>query len=737
MSLVRWFRKNNRRLMAVFVVGIMLAFVMPTVLQQLSRPGATKATVAHFGADGKITNKDIVNARWQLNLLQRIWAKQFLMGQQDLRLVLLSELLFHDAGTAAAMSQQINSIVRAKQWRISSRQINNFFAQTKGTSELSPIYWLLLKAEAKEAGILISNSFAGKALAPAIYQMTGGRLSANQLVRQIVEQGGISEDIILETFGDLLAIVVYAQNITSTECLTSQQLMHMVSWDKEKIDVEFVKFDSSFFTQSQPLPTQAELIEHFEKYRGFFPGQITSQNPYGFGYKYPEMVQLEYIALKLDDVASLVEIPLPEETEEYFEKHRSEFTVSIPVDPNDPNSEMIEREKTYAEVADSISKKLLQDRIEAKATMILSKAKAFTEAGFEDAQIEEISNEQYGQLAGDYKQAAEQIGIENNIKLYTGQTGLLTADDLAWDRYLGMLYTDGQNQSQIPLAKIVFALKQLDASDLGPYEVARPRIYENIGPMKDNLERIMVLLRVIRAEEPVEPTDINDTCDKTRLELIDESKDEEITKSQLINDIVIEDLKKLKAMTTARSEAEEFLKLVQADDWDKAIEEFNKRYAAKNEAKDDLSAPVIKLQQFTDLSRLSSQDITTMNLNTDNLPGARDLLYRRMKHRDLIDRFFALLPKDKTSPETLPLIMQFEPEASLYVIKDISRSLISRAEYEQDKIPSAYIEETGQSQALALFHYTPENIVKRMKFRWAGTKQPTTKPENTEPNGVL
>jgi len=736
MSLVRWFRKNNRKLMAVFVVAIMLAFVMPTILQQLSRPTATKATVAYFGADGKITNKGIVSARWQLNLLQRVWAKQFLMGQQDLRLSLLGELLFHDAGTAAAMSQQISSTVRAKQWRISSRQIDNFFAQTKGGNELSPIHWLLLKAEAEQAGILISNSFAGEVLASTIYQMTGGGLSANQVVRQIVEQGGISEEIILETFGHLLAIVVYAQNITSTEGLTTPQLMHMVSWDKEKIDVEFVKFDSSFFTQTQPSPAQAELVKHFEKYREFFPGQITSQNPYGFGYKYPEMVQLEYTALKLDEVASLVETPRPEEAEEYFEKHRSEFTVSIPVDPNDPNSEMIEREKTYAEVADFISKKLLQDKVEAKAEMILSKAKAFTEAGFEDVQIEEINDEQFGQLVGDYKQTAEQLGRENNIELYTGQTGLLTAEDLAWDRYLGMLYTEGQNQSQIRLAKIVFALKQLDASQLGPYEVSRPRIYENIGPMKDNLERIMVLLRVIRAEEPVEPTDINDICDKTGLELIDEPKDEQIPKPQLIKDIVQEDLKKLKAMATARSEAEEFLKLVQSDDWDKVIEEFNKRYAAKNSPKDDL-LHVIKLQQFADLSRLSSQDITAVNLNTDNLPGARDLLYRRMKRRNLIDRFFTLLPKDKTSPETLPLIMQFEPEASLYVIKDISRNLISMGEYELEKIPSAYFEEAGQSQALALFHYTPENIVKRMKFHWAGTKQPTAKQENTEPNGIL
>ena len=53
MSLVRWFRKNNRKLMAIFVVAIMIAFVIPSVLQQLSRPGGAKATVAYFDTDRK------------------------------------------------------------------------------------------------------------------------------------------------------------------------------------------------------------------------------------------------------------------------------------------------------------------------------------------------------------------------------------------------------------------------------------------------------------------------------------------------------------------------------------------------------------------------------------------------------------------------------------------------------------------------------------------------------------
>jgi hypothetical protein len=38
MHLVKWFRKNMTKLMAVFVILIMIAFIMPSVLSQLAKP---------------------------------------------------------------------------------------------------------------------------------------------------------------------------------------------------------------------------------------------------------------------------------------------------------------------------------------------------------------------------------------------------------------------------------------------------------------------------------------------------------------------------------------------------------------------------------------------------------------------------------------------------------------------------------------------------------------------------
>ncbi|GAJ06661.1 unnamed protein product, partial [marine sediment metagenome] len=72
-------------------------------------------------------------------------------------------------------------------------------------------------------------------------------------------------------------------------------------------------------------------------------------------------------------------------------------------------------------------------------------AKTLTEADLQDTDIElaNLSAEQLRQRAGDYETAAEQLSKKYEIKVYSGQTGLLSATDMRQDEYLGMLYLRG------------------------------------------------------------------------------------------------------------------------------------------------------------------------------------------------------------------------------------------------------------------------------------------------------
>jgi hypothetical protein len=68
---------------------------------------------------------------------------------------------------------------------------------------------------------------------------------------------------------------------------------------------------------------------------------------------------------------------------------------------------------------------------------------------------------------------------------------------------------------------VVFAVAQLKTSELGPMEVKAPRLYENIGPLKDAREgsggyagKNMMLVRIVAAEKAAEPKSVDEKIDR-------------------------------------------------------------------------------------------------------------------------------------------------------------------------------------------------------------------------------
>jgi len=106
---------------------------------------------------------------------------------------------------------------------------------------------------------------------------------------------------------------------------------------------------------------------------------------------------------------------------------------------------------------------------------------------------------------------------------------LLSPIDMQTDEYLARLYVEGYGQNPVSLAQIAFAVGDLAASELGPFDVRKPRMYENIGPLKDLLGsgrfglldssgQIMAIIRVIKTIKAAEPESIDQTFSTSSLE---------------------------------------------------------------------------------------------------------------------------------------------------------------------------------------------------------------------------
>ena len=646
------------------------------------------------------------------------------------------------------LSQQLKQLIRANEYRISDKQINDIYRRSMG-HDIDWLYWLLLTNEAQLAGIKITDKQAGKMLATAIPQLLRG-VTYSQLVRPIINQRGIPEKEILTTFGKLIAVLEYAKMSCLSEDITAQQIMRTVSWEGESLDVEFVKFDSAVFADTQEKPSEEEIAEHFDKYKKFFAGTVSEENPYGFGYKLADRVQLEYIAVKLDDISKIVTVPTQEEAEEYYQKYREQlFTEQIPSDPNDPDSPLTGRIKSYAEVASDISDLLLQDKINSKAEAILQEAKTLTEPEDTDTEPEDLSTEEMKQAAGNYEATAEELTKKYKVTVYAGQTGLLSAADIQADQYLPRLYLTGYGYNPVGLTQIVFSIDQIDISELGPFDVPKPIMYKNIGPLKDILGQIMVVVRIRKAEKASEPENVSQSYSKDTLRFerdqqkASESKpeaDEEQSKTQDVYSVteeVAEDLKKLAAMkTTTKTKAEEFINLAVKDGWDSTIDKFNQLYR-RQDTEDETDPNVFKLHNLTNLRRIPRVAIEMLATQSEGNPAAPLLINNSKKERQLRNQLYSLVPQDSNTVDSLPLIVEFKPGMSYYCLKSISVKRLNQDEYERIKVLRAYKEDVAQSQSLAAVHFNPENILKRMDFRWAEQEQQADANTEAESEGNL
>jgi len=700
----------------------MFGFIGGGALQQLSRRRA--GTIAYFGKNSKITDNDRMQAQHELEILRMLRADAVLRSQ-DLNGIFLGELLFSEQRASVALINRLKQSIRSNQYQISEKQINDLYRR-----QVPPfIYWLLLQNEAENAGIRISNEQAGELLGRIIPQLFQGQ-TYKQLISAIITQQRIPEQQILTALSKLLAVLQYSAIVCSNEDLTARQITQMATNEEERINVEFVKFDSAVFAEQQQAPGEDKIAEQFNKYKAIAPDTISDENPCGFGYKLPDRVRLEYIAVKLEEVKTIVKRPTQDEMGNYYSRNKLQlYTEQVPSDPNDPNSLTVPKTKSFAEVASSISQQLIKDKINSTATNILQEARTLTEAGLENLKTEsdEITTEQLKEKAGDYKTAAAQLSEKYKIKVYTGQTGLLSPLDIQSDEQMGTLYLQGYGQNPVILNRVVFAVKELAASELGPFDVSTPSMYENIGPVRDMMSMygteasgIMAIVRVIEAHKAGAPESIDVTYSTQRLRLDPNEADTDKDKYS-VKEKVAEDLKKLASLQTTKSRADEFVALAEKEGWPNAVNKFEELYG--HLLKHDPNDPnKFRLQTYPGMRRMLKANLETIALQGKGDPVTPFYLKESDVNKRFIDQLYSLIPPDKNKAEPLPAVVEFKPDMSYYVVKDISVKRIYQEDFDQSKATRLFREDYIQSQSLAVIHFNPENILKRMNFRIAGTE---------------
>ncbi len=735
MNLMKWLRKNNKKLMAIVVIVLMIAFIGGSSFQMLFRgSGGAKRAIAYYGRNHKINHYDRMAADQELEILGALGSDSIArsFGMEGL---LLSELVFRSNREAAVVDMARQTIQRNR-YRISDKQLSEMFDVHRVPGDM---FWILLTEEAQAAGIRKSNEEVGKLLEGVIPQLF--KASYAQVIPSIMNKFNAPEERILTTFGKLLAVLQYAQIISSTQNVTTSQIKHMASGESESLNAEIVQLKASYFANKNEMPPEQTVVAQFEKYKANYPGAVSETNPFGFGYRLPDRVQFDYITLKLPDVASIAKPVTEEEAEQYYQQNRErQFTQKVPTDPNDPNSPQTAQVKSYAEVADTIRSQLQRQRVLTKAEQILQEARNAADVNLPaTAEGKEPTAEQRREKAGDYEKIAAKLGQTHKIPIYSGRTGLLSAMNMQGDKYLRRMFITTYGYTPVPLTQVLFSTKELGEHATILLSMPVATMYVSFGPVRDPMSasaldwtgQIMMIARVVAVEKNAPPENVKIAYSTKTLGLGD--KPDPKSERFSVEEQVVNDVKALAAWDTTKSKAEEFMALATKDGWDKAVAQFNTLYG--KQAKADPNDPnVFRVDNQVGLQRLSKADQQVLAAQISNSPASQIVLDQATNEGMFVDRLRALIPDKSDAPAQMPVLVEFKPNQSYYVLKSLTLQRLTQEEFQKMKGALVRREEYSQVESLMAVHFNPESIIKRMNFRFAETEDQAAAGETKQPS---
>jgi hypothetical protein len=732
MDMIKWIRKNNRKIMVFVVIFSMVSFVIGSYGIQIlvSLFGGGNQLYAEF--DGhKIKSRDYLQAQNELKVLQMLSADRLLMGQNaGLSGPLLVHMLFRDSQLTGDLPSQLKQAAQQGQLPLSIEKIEAYFGQTPQRPE---ILWILLKAEAYRAGFLIPTESARLTLQGIIPQMSGNQIDYAGLIAQLIRSTNLSEGQILRTFADLMSILSYAGNVMNNQAVTINQVRADVARSQERIDAEFVKLSAADFIDPNATVSDADLQKQFDAYKNVAPNQITDENPFGFGYKLPKRVQLEYMILPMDDVKKIIEKPTAEAAETYYSANIEQFRSEIPSDPNNPDSEKVTKTQPFSEVESSILRNLEEQKMTTLASQIFIEARELTEKEFQNINFDEASAQQIQMAAGDYQAAAKQLQEKYKIPVLTGKTGLLGPEQFSQKSILNTLSMQ-QRQNYLRLAELAFAVTK-DKVQRQRIGMPAIRVWTNIGPFSggfyseqlNKYQRLMALVRVVDIQEPAIPESLDLTYAVNGIRLFDAQPEEETTFS--VKEQVKKDIQVLRAMDTVKARAEELAQLAKDQSWEKATEVYNAKYAKQT----------VKIETLTQQQRFSNTDIALIKRHIQENPISARRMQTQLNNGMLTNLFYELLPAQAEATGTLQQVIAFEPQASFYVVKSIVRKPATIEDYLENKAMTALQINASDAAGLALIHFSTDNILKRMKYvqKTAGSDEPLQQEQKNLPSGEI
>jgi hypothetical protein len=299
--MIKYIRKNNKKVLALFSAALMVAFAAQTRYGSPGGGNRGNTVIGHIGT-AIVTEGDLDSAHQQWRLLRQAMVVEY-----------------------PPQSGQYQSFVALA------------FQPTQ-TIDQDPTLYLLLLQEAQKRGIEVSEQDVQNFLTrqQILIQMPSGSVAQFDQIQSVDPDYYID---IREAIAGFLR-VEQASGQAIDLCKFSRPLKDLeLAENHQNITVRTVTFGANKLSGKIPAATPQDLHKQFEQFADVAPsGMASENNPLGFGYKIPDQAKVETIAVSrrmLKDAVLRTKSSYDWEVlaRGYYLKHQAEFPATQPIAP--------------------------------------------------------------------------------------------------------------------------------------------------------------------------------------------------------------------------------------------------------------------------------------------------------------------------------------------------------------------------------------------------------------------
>ena len=305
----RFFDRFGKKLLAVFGVALMIVFVLPTTALDGSGSGGDRVVgrVTPVGGGDRyaISAQDVADAAVQLQLLQSVYVSPF-------------------AGAAPGEQPQAVPLASALLGPNVLRGLND-----------EPATYRLLLDEAARRGVAVPDTTVDQILAGALATPPGNTRAEPVPLELLADR---PRNAIRTATSNLLLTLLAFREAGDVVKISQPLVDRTLAREFQKLDLSLVEFRADDYADRVTEPTDGQVQALFDARRADAPGGPTADNPLGLGYRVPDRVKYQYVALPPGEVRRAVEasrtpFELEVEATKYYQQHRGEFAAPATTQP--------------------------------------------------------------------------------------------------------------------------------------------------------------------------------------------------------------------------------------------------------------------------------------------------------------------------------------------------------------------------------------------------------------------